>query len=141
MGFMFLSAWPTLYIEPTQLFLPSPVSIHSIGLRKIVNIHRFALNFWATKAYKERKDGIFVSSSNVVRKVKSLGDEYFYEAACCQAPFPFYMSGTPSVVNRASGFLKREAVICLERTSIRAGFSLPDTRCCIRPQAIREAPG
>jgi len=66
---------------------------------------------------------------------------FFYQAACCQAPFPFYMSVTPSVVNRASGFLKREACICLERTSIRAGFSLPETRCCIRPKAIREAPG
>jgi hypothetical protein len=50
------------------------------------------------------------------------------------------MSVTPSVVNRASAFLKSEACICLERTSIRAGFSLPDTRFCIRPQAIREAP-
>jgi len=65
----------------------------------------------------------------------------FYETACCQAPFLLYTLVTPSVVNRASGFLKREASICLERTSIRAGFSLPDTRCCIRPKAIREAPG
>ena len=55
--------------------------------------------------------------------------------------FSLYTLVTPSVVNRASGFLKREASICLERTSIRAGFSLPDTRCCIRPRAIREAPG
>jgi len=54
----------------------------------------------------------------------------FYEAACCQAPFPFYMSVTPSVVNRASGFLIREAVICLERTSIRAGF------LCQTPNAV-----
>ena len=51
------------------------------------------------------------------------------------------MSGTPSVVNRASGFLKHEACFCLERTSIRAGFSLPDTRCCIRPRTIWEEPG
>ena len=49
--------------------------------------------------------------------------------------------GVPSVVNRASGFLKREASVCLERTSIRAGFSLPDTRCCIRPRTIPKAPG
>jgi transposase len=55
--------------------------------------------------------------------------------------FLLYTLVTPSVFNRASGFLKREACICLERTSIRAGFSLPDTRCCIRPKAIREAPG
>jgi len=33
---------------------------------------------------------------------------------------------TPSVINRASGFLRREAFICLERTSIRAGPFLPD---------------
>ena len=45
------------------------------------------------------------------------------------------------ITNRASGFLKREASICLERTSIRADLFLPDTRCCIRPRAIREAAG
>ena len=44
------------------------------------------------------------------------------QAACCQAPFSLYTLVTPSVVNRASGFLKREACICLERTSIRAGL-------------------
>jgi len=71
---------------------------------------------------------------------KSRGIEYFYEAACCQARFLLYTLVTPSVVNRASGFLKREACICLERTSIRAGFLLPDTRCFFRPKAIREAP-
>ena len=68
-------------------------------------------------------------------------DNFFYEAACCQAPFSLKTSFTPSVVNRASGFLKREACICLERTSIRASLFLPDTRCCIRPTAILEAPG
>jgi len=46
------------------------------------------------------------------------GNEYFYEAACCQAPFSFKTWVTPLVVNRAGGFLKREACICLERTSI-----------------------
>jgi len=51
----------------------------------------------------------------------------FYEAARCQAPFRFYISVTPSVVNRDSGFLKSEASGCLERISILAGFSLPDT--------------
>ncbi len=62
-------------------------------------------------------------------RIEPMGNEYLYEAACCQAPFPLYMSGTPSVVNRASGFLKREASVCLERTSIRAGFfcQTPDT--------------
>jgi len=65
----------------------------------------------------------------------------FYEAACCQAPFSLMTWVTPSVVNRASGFLIREASICLEQTSIRAALFLPDTRCCIRPRAIREAPG
>ena len=44
----------------------------------------------------------------------------FYEAACFQAPFPFYLSVTPSVVHRAGCFLKCEACICLERTSRRA---------------------
>jgi hypothetical protein len=34
---------------------------------------------------------------------------------------------TPSVLNRASGFLKCEASVCLERTSIRAGLFSPDT--------------
>jgi hypothetical protein len=29
----------TLYIEPIQLFSPGSVSIHSTGLRKIVNIY------------------------------------------------------------------------------------------------------
>jgi hypothetical protein len=33
--------------------------------------------------------------------------------------FSLYTLVTPSVVNRAGGFLSREAVICLERTSIR----------------------
>jgi len=56
-----------------------------------------------------------------------MANESFYEAACRQVPFPFYMSVTPSVVNRARGFLKREAYICLERPSIRAGLFLPDT--------------
>ena len=44
--------------------------------------------------------------------------------------FSLYTLVTPSVVNRASGFLKREAVICLERTSIRAGFF------CQTPNAV-----
>jgi hypothetical protein len=48
---------------------------------------------------------------------------YFYEAAFCQTPFPFYMSVTPSVVNRACGFLKREACICPnELLSVLASF-------------------
>jgi len=34
---------------------------------------------------------------------------------------------TPSIINRAGGFLRREAFICLERTSIRAGLFLLDT--------------
>ena len=56
--------------------------------------------------------------------------------------FPVYLPGRPgakhlfslttwdipAVVNRAIGFLKREASGCLERTSIRTGFLLPDTR-------------
>jgi hypothetical protein len=41
--------------------------------------------------------------------------------------FALYTLVTPSVVNRASGFRKREASVCLERTSIRAGFFLPNT--------------
>jgi hypothetical protein len=48
---------------------------------------------------------------------------------------------TPSfMVGRVGGFLIREASICLERPSIRAGLFLADTRFCIRPGAIREAP-
>jgi hypothetical protein len=41
--------------------------------------------------------------------------------------FALYTLVTPSVVNRASGFLRREAFICLERTSIRAALFSPDT--------------
>jgi len=41
--------------------------------------------------------------------------------------FALYMLATPSVLSRASGLLLREAVICLERTSVRAGLLLPDT--------------
>ena len=41
--------------------------------------------------------------------------------------FSLYTLVTPSVLNRASGFLSREAVICLERSSHRAGFFLPST--------------
>ena len=63
---------PTVYIEPTQLFSPGPVSIHSTGLRKTVNIYRFALNFWAVKADIERENGLSVSLCNVVRKAKIL---------------------------------------------------------------------
>jgi len=59
-------------------------------------------------------------------RIEPMGNEYFYEAACCQAPFPLCMSVTPSVVNRASGFLKREASVCLERTSILPA-SFPQT--------------
>ena len=64
-------------------------------------------------------------------RVEPMGNEFFYEAAVCQAPFRFYISVTPSVLSRASGFLKREAVICLERTPIRAGFfyQAPDAVC------------
>ena len=68
----FLSDNPTLYIESTQLFSPGSVNIHSTGLTKIVNIYRFALNFWAVKADIEREYGLSVSFSIVVRKVKSL---------------------------------------------------------------------
>jgi hypothetical protein len=42
-------------------------------------------------------------------------------------PFPLKTSVTPSVLNRASGFLKREASVCLERTSIRVDFFSADT--------------
>jgi len=63
---------PTLYIEPTQLFSPGPVSIHSTGMRKILNIYRFTFNFWVVKADIEREVGLSVSLSNVVRKAKSL---------------------------------------------------------------------
>ena len=63
-------------------------------------------------------------------RIEPMGNEYFYEAARCQAPFRFYMSITPSAVNRAGGFLKREAFVCLERTSIRAGFF------CQTPDAV-----
>ena len=41
--------------------------------------------------------------------------------------FSLYTLVTPLVFTRASGFLSREAFICLERTSIRAGFFSPDT--------------
>ena len=41
-------------------------------MRKIVNIYRFALNFWAVKADIEREGDLSVSLSNVVRKAKSL---------------------------------------------------------------------
>jgi hypothetical protein len=57
-------------------------------------------------------------------EVELHGFEFFYEATCCQAPFSLYTLVTPSVVNRASGFLKRETSVCLERTSIRAGLAL-----------------
>jgi hypothetical protein len=43
-----------------------------LDLRKIVNIYRFAVNFWAVRADIEREDGISVSLSNVVRKAKNL---------------------------------------------------------------------
>jgi hypothetical protein len=46
--------------------------MHSTGLRKIVNIYRFALNFWAVKADIEREGGLLVSLSKVARKAKSL---------------------------------------------------------------------
>jgi hypothetical protein len=54
-----------------------------------------------------------------------LTEEFFYEAACCQAPFELETWVTPSVVNRASGFLTCEASVCLERTSIRADLFCP----------------
>ena len=41
--------------------------------------------------------------------------------------FALYTLVTSSVVNLASGFLRREALICLERSSIRAGLFLRDT--------------
>ena len=63
---------PTLYIEPTQLFSPGPVSIHSTGLRKTVNIYRFALNFWVVKADIEREGWLLMILSNGVMKGVSL---------------------------------------------------------------------
>jgi hypothetical protein len=36
--------------------------------------------------------------------------------------FTLYTLVTLSVLNRASGFLRHEAFVCLERPSIRAGF-------------------
>jgi hypothetical protein len=52
---------------------------------------------------------------------------FFYEALV--AKFPFWLTTwvTPSILNRARGFLLREAAVCLERTSIdtramHAGF-------------------
>ncbi len=40
------------------------------------------------------------------------------------------------VCDRASGFLKSEACVCLERTSFRAGIFCSDTRCCVSPKTI-----
>jgi len=64
-------SWLTLYIEPFQLFPPGSVSIHSNRLRKIVNIYRSALNFWAVKADIERKGSLSVNMSNLVLKARS----------------------------------------------------------------------
>jgi hypothetical protein len=60
--------------------------------------------------------------------------EYFYEAGSCQAPFfviGYMSSSLLFVVDRASGFLIREALICLRLTSIRAGLIL-----CQTPNAV-----
>jgi hypothetical protein len=51
----------TLYIKPPHFFPPGCVSIHSTGLRKIVKIYRFAINFWAVRPNIEREDGLSVS--------------------------------------------------------------------------------
>ena len=71
----------------------------------------------------ERMKGIAVNLSNVVRDSKSLGSESFYEAAGCQAPFfRLRHSVLLTAVNRANGFLIREASACLERTRRASDF-------------------
>jgi len=71
-----------LYIEPTQHFSPGSVNIHSIGLRKQVNIYQFILNFWAVKADIEKEGGLSVSLFNVGRKAKS--PIFYYRAILCR---------------------------------------------------------
>ncbi|NIM57654.1 MAG: hypothetical protein GTO16_01760 [Candidatus Aminicenantes bacterium] len=66
----------------------------------------------------------------------------FLEDSCSQTPFSLKTCGNASVVNRASGFLKREASVCLERTSIRAGLfcQTPDAVFALRRFGKRREP-
>ena len=59
--------------------------------------------------------------------LKSWGANTSMRPLVVKLVFSLYTLVTPLVFTRASGFLSREAVICLERTSIRAGFFSPDT--------------
>ena len=57
-------------------------------------------------------------------RIEPMGNEYFYEAARCQAPFRFYMSITPSAVNRAGGSLNvRLLSASNELLSVLASFA------------------
>ena len=61
----------TLYPERIQLFSPGSIGIHSTWLRKIVNIYRFALKFWAVKADIEREGWLLIRPSSIPVRFQS----------------------------------------------------------------------